>query len=95
MLAHFIWNANSEPDLAGYKLHAGRATGIYDAVGLPKDMGNVTAGFYDIGTNYGAWFFALTAYNTGALISNFSSEVSGIFDVDELIAERRMMSEPM
>jgi len=71
----FTWDANSEPDIAGYKLHAGRVSGNYDAVGSPKDMGNVTHGGFDIDQT-ATWFFALTAYNTGGLVSGFSTEIS-------------------
>ena len=69
------WDANTEPDIAGYKIYAGRTTGVYDAAGSPKDVGNVTSGFFTINSN-GFWFFSLTAYDTEGLESGFSNEVS-------------------
>ena len=65
------WDANSEPDIAGYKLHAGLVSGNYDAVGSPKTMGNVTSGGFDIDGS-GTWFFALTAYNGNGFVSGNS-----------------------
>jgi hypothetical protein len=39
--------------------------GPYNAPGSPKDIGNVTAGNFTIPDDQGgAWFFALTAYDT-------------------------------
>jgi len=77
-VAKLGWNANTEPDLAGYKLFIGRASGTYDVLGSPVDVGNVTAYTYTI-TASGTWFFSLIAYNTAGLLSGFSNEVSGLF----------------
>lgn len=71
----FAWNANAESNIADYLLHAGLASGVYNAPGSPKSMGNVTSGGFDIQES-GLWFFALTAVNTGGLASEKSSEVS-------------------
>src|SRR5689334_17386917 len=55
------WDANPEPDIAGYKLSYGTQTGVYTTA---IDVGNVTT--YSVtltpGTRY---FFVLQAYNTG------------------------------
>jgi hypothetical protein len=71
----FTWAANPEPDIAGYKVYAGRATGVYDAPGSPKVVGLVTTTTFDITPDGGDWFFALTAFNTSDLESGFSAEV--------------------
>ena len=68
------WNANTEPDLAGYKVYMGTAPGVY---GAPVDVGNVTAYTATLtpatGTTY---YFALTAYDTSGNESVKSDEVS-------------------
>ncbi|MDN5942938.1 MAG: fibronectin type III domain-containing protein, partial [Nitrospira sp.] len=58
------WKANREPDLAGYKLYIGTASGRYDFAGSPF--------FADIATSYivsnltkgQTYFFALSAYDS-------------------------------
>jgi hypothetical protein len=67
------WNANTETDLAGYKVYVGTAPGAY---GNPTIIGAQTT--YTItglaaGTTY---YIAVTAYNTSGLESGFSNEVS-------------------
>jgi len=68
------WDANTEEDLAGYKLYYGVAPGTYPQV---IDVGNVTQ-FTKTGlaenTNY---YFAATAYNSAdpVLESGFSNEI--------------------
>lgn len=73
------WIPNTEPDLAGYKLYAGRATGTYNAFGYPIDVGNVTSYTVTV-LDAGAWFFAVTAYDTGDNESDFSSELEVLFE---------------
>ena len=68
------WNANTESDIAGYKLYAGTKTGVYDDTNSPKDMGNVTSGSF-LPALDSTRFYALTAYDTDVLESGFSSEV--------------------
>lgn len=82
MRVYFSWNANTEPDLAGYKIYAGTASGVYDDANSPRDVGNVTSGanaYFDVQNFNQAMFFALTAYNAGALESGFSTELSQTF----------------
>jgi Divergent InlB B-repeat domain/Fibronectin type III domain len=67
------WDPNGEPDLSGYTLYYGTSSGNYtDSVWL----GLVTS--YTV-TNLSdgvAYYFALTASNSGGLVSGFSNEVS-------------------
>ena len=68
------WNPNTEPDLAGYKLYHGTASGQY---GEPVDVGNVTGHVMEITPEYGAtYYFALTAYDTSGNESGYSDEAS-------------------
>lgn len=71
------WNANTESDLSGYRVYVGRATGDYDPLGtgLSQDVGNVTSHLFTI-TDSGAYFFAVTAYDTSNNESLPSTEVS-------------------
>lgn len=67
------WDANNEPDLAGYKVYYGTHSRTY---ALVVDAGNVTTvGISNLqdGVTY---YFAATAYNTAGLESDFSAEVS-------------------
>jgi hypothetical protein len=70
-----LWNANSEPDLAGYRIHWGSVSGFYNDPGSPKTVGLVTAGSIDVEPN-GVKFISLTAFNTSALDSLFAPEIS-------------------
>ncbi len=66
------WDPNSEPDLAGYDIYYGTASGNYQ---WKTDVGNVTT-YTQSGLNIGAtYYFAATAYNTQGLSSGFSNEV--------------------
>lgn len=66
------WNANTETDLAGYKLYIGTASGVY---GTPIAIATQTTYTF---TNLpaGTYYIAVTAYNAGGLESGFSNEVS-------------------
>src|SRR6185503_15552591 len=69
----FAWNANTESNLAGYRLYVGTLPGVY-------------AGYVEVGlkTSYQVsdlvrgttYFFALTAYNTAGLESDFTPELT-------------------
>jgi len=72
---NLLWNANTESDLAGYRIHWGSASGVYTDAGSPQPVGLVTSGSVNVQPN-GMKFFALVAFNTGALDSGFSNEIS-------------------
>jgi len=85
------WDANSEPDLSGYKVYWGSASGTY---GTPVTLGKVTT-FTTPKLANGTWFFAVTAHNTGGLESGFSNEVSCVVAVAPTPpANLRIVSEP-
>lgn len=69
------WDANIEPDLAGYKLYWGLSSGNYE---WNVDVGNVTE--YTIKT-IPPWvlvFYAATAYDTDGNESDYSNEVKHV-----------------
>ncbi len=74
------WDANTEPDVSGYKLYSGTATRVY---GTPITVGNVltytVTGLADGQTFY----FAVTAYDTFGNESGYSNEV--VYTVPSLV----------
>lgn len=67
------WDPNPESDLAGYILYYGSTSRNYtNAVNVVNATTNTVSGLVD-GVSY---FFAVTAYNTNGLESDFSDEVS-------------------
>ncbi len=72
-VSHLAWDANSENDLAGYKVYRGPASGSYDMV---KDVGNVVA-YSDSNLNDNTtYYYAVTAYDFSGNESAKSAEVS-------------------
>jgi hypothetical protein len=70
-----LWNANTESDLAGYKVYVGTTSGVYST---PIDVGNVTS-FVVPGLTPGIqYYFVVTAYDTSSNESARSNEVSAI-----------------
>ncbi len=67
------WDPNTEPDLAGYKVHYGTASGSYQVL---LDAGLNTT--YTVANlpDGGTYFFAVTAYDSSANESAYSAEVS-------------------
>src|SRR5476651_2110979 len=68
----FMWNANPEPNIAGYRLHYGTATHTYTQV---IDVGNSTTATVSGLPEGVAYFFATTASNTSGFESVFSREL--------------------
>ena len=68
------WDPNLEPDIAGYKIHWGTSSRVYQK---SVDVGAVTS--YELsGLDDGVtYYFAVTAYNAAGLESDYSNEVSG------------------
>jgi hypothetical protein len=68
------WDANTETDLAGYKVYYGTASGSY---GTPVVVGLQTT--YTVsGLAPGTYYFAVTAFNTSGAESGFSNQVSAV-----------------
>ena len=73
--ATLTWDANTQPEVAGYMLQYGTASGTYTA---KIDVGKVTQ--YTVpGLLEGkSYYFAATAYDLGRAESGFSNEVNSI-----------------
>jgi len=69
------WNANTEKDLAGYRVYVGTRSGLYTFAG-PFEVTNSTSFTVPnlpIGTTY---FFAVSAFDKAGNESTKSNEVS-------------------
>ena len=67
------WDANTEPDLAGYRLYYGVGSGNYtDSV----DVGNVTQHTVADLADDTIYYFALRAYDTDGNYSELSEEIN-------------------
>ncbi len=71
--ATLTWNANTEPDLAGYQVYVGTASGVY---GVPISVGNVTTYQVTNLTVGQTYYFAIKAVDTSNNESGYSNEVS-------------------
>ena len=69
----FAWDANTEPDLSGYKLYYGTVSGTY---GTPVNVGNATTYTLTGLTDGQTYYSVLTAYDTFGNESGYSNEVA-------------------
>lgn len=74
--ATLTWAANGEPDLAGYKVYVGTASGTYNFSGSPFTVGNVTTYTVPNLPRNNTYFFAISAYDSTGNESPLSFEVS-------------------
>jgi hypothetical protein len=73
--ATLTWNANTESDLAGYKIYRATSSGTYGAP-IATLQGNVTS-YVATGLQSGTtYFFVVTAYDSAGNESVYSNEVS-------------------
>jgi hypothetical protein len=92
--ATLLWDANTETNLSGYRVHYGTESRTYRRA---IDVGNVTNWTLTnlfAGTN----FFAVTAYDTDGLESDFSDEVhwfNGATNLPPVITWRRSHARKM
>jgi hypothetical protein len=91
----FVWDANVESDLAGYKIHYGTATGVYTQVidigseeaaagrnpacSVPYNPSDSVCCEYTIELDSGTYFFAATAYDDEGNESDPSAELTHTF----------------
>jgi uncharacterized membrane protein len=73
--ANLTWDANTDSDLAGYKVYQGTSSGTYAASvsTIPKGTTSYTVAGLQTGTTY---FFIITAYDNAGNESLHSNEVS-------------------
>lgn len=76
------WDANTESDLAGYKVYYGQTSRNY---GIPIDVGNITNAIVTNLTEGMTYYFAATAYSDSGLESPYSIEVVYTIPVTEII----------
>jgi hypothetical protein len=65
------WSRNTEPDIAGYVIYYGLSSRNYT---FNKDVGNKTTGSVTV-KNGPIYYFALKAYNTSGVYSDYSAEL--------------------
>jgi hypothetical protein len=70
------WTANREPDLAGYKIYVGTASGTYSFPGVPFLTGKVTSYIVSDLPKGQTYCFAISAYDSAGNESVLSAEVS-------------------
>ena len=66
-----VWDPNPETDLLGYKVYYGTSSGVY---GMGIEVGLQTT-YTVTGLATGTYYFAVTAYNTMRLESEYSNEI--------------------
>ncbi len=71
------WDANTEEDLAGYKVYRGSVSGVYDGY---TDVSNNTSYIFEGVPDNQALFISVTAYDSSGNESLFSNEVVFILD---------------
>ena len=81
------WDANNEPDLAGYKIHFGIQSRVYSST---VDVGNVTQATINI--PFGSYISA-TAYDTDGHESEYSNEIFYTADTGYTGATRLIVSQ--
>lgn len=67
------WNANPESDIAGYKVYLGTESGHYSQI---QNVGNQATAVLSSPSPSTTYYCAVQAYNTAALESELSAEIS-------------------
>lgn len=81
----FKWDANSESDLAGYKIYQSATSGNYTGV-TPVDIPLASLAdptnpeFTKMSIPDGTWFWVATAYDTTGNESGYSNEITSTLD---------------
>lgn len=90
------WNANTEPDLAGYKVyydtlsHSGNCPAGFGSNFV--DVGNVTSHVFNNLTANQTYYFSVAAYDTSGNLSPCASEVSKVIDSSITLGETNVLS---
>jgi hypothetical protein len=73
----FMWDPNTEPDLAGYRLYQSSISGKY-TFGSGNEVSTVSSDktTTSIVVSKGTWYWVITAFNNDGLESDPSNEVS-------------------
>ena len=74
-MINLVWKASTTPNVVGYKVYYGTASGAYSN---SIDVGNVTTYGITGLTKGQTYFLATTAYDVSHNESSYSNEVSGI-----------------
>jgi hypothetical protein len=77
------WDPNPESDIAGYRVHWGVGSGQYS---YSQDVGTETIATIENLDRGVTFYFAVTAYNTAQLESEFSDEVSFAVPLTDWVA---------
>ena len=79
-IVRLAWDANAEPDLAGYWLYQSGVSGRYTrskrVLEISADIETCTIEHLPPGT----YFWVLTAFNTSLNESDYSNEISAVMD---------------
>jgi hypothetical protein len=67
-----VWDPNAEPDISGYRLYYGKASGTFEFV---IDVGNQTTYNFSDLEDAKTYYFVVTAYDISGRESDFSSEL--------------------
>ena len=94
--ARFSWEAVANPVVIGYKVHWGTASGVYTH---SLDAGNVTEVIIEAFSQSVEYFAAITAYSDTGEESDYSTELSFIYDTTDRVilleAEDGALTAPM
>ena len=80
--ARFSWEAVPDPIVSGYKVYWGTASGVYTHT---EDAGNATELIVTGFSEGGAYFAAVTAYSDTGEESDYSTEISFIYDTSSMV----------
>ncbi len=78
-----FWTANTDTDLAGYKIYFGQAPGVYSVssdIGKTATPTNPLVSISTFNLSEGQWYVAVTAYDLAENESGKSVEVPFVFD---------------
>ena len=81
----FQWDANTEPDLAGYKIYRSQTSGVYDLANpvmtIPCTVNDTSCTqTTEMEVPDGIWYWVATAYDSEGNESGFSNELTRTFD---------------